>query len=64
MFYFSVAGGGSTATTFLIGIFGICAIKFDCKELLIVSYPITTFRFDDFSSYRSLARTLFVCSNS
>lgn len=33
----NVAGGGSTATTFLIGIFGICAIKFDCKELLIAS---------------------------
>ena len=31
---FSVAGG---ATTFLIGVFGICAIKLDCKELLIVS---------------------------
>jgi len=33
----NVAGGGSTATTFLIGVFGICAIKFDCKELLIAS---------------------------
>lgn len=36
--FYSVAGGGSTATTFLIGVFGICAIKFDCKELLIVSF--------------------------
>lgn len=33
----NVAGGGSTATTFLIGVLGICAIKFDCKELLIAS---------------------------
>jgi len=32
-----VAGGSSSLSTFLIGLFGILAIKFDCKELLMAS---------------------------
>ena len=34
---FSVAGGSSSLSTFLIGLFGLLAIKFNCKELLTVS---------------------------
>merc|ERR1711935_1271230 len=33
----SVAGGSSSLSTFLIGLFGLLAIKFNCKELLTAS---------------------------
>lgn len=32
-----VAGGSSSLSTFLIGLFGLLAIKFNCKELLTAS---------------------------
>ena len=50
MCYFSVA----SATTLLIGIFGLCAIKYDCKEFLIVSRPYVMAHFS-FGRFKCLA---------